>query len=35
VAWYPLGMLPEPVMPYSALGVSLFLSGARYATLGW
>lgn len=35
LAWYPLGMLPEPVMPYSALGVSLFLSGARYATLGW
>jgi hypothetical protein len=35
LAWYPLGMLPEPVMPYSALGVSLYLSGARYATLGW
>jgi 8-oxo-dGTP diphosphatase len=35
VAWYPLSMLPEPVMPYSALGVSLYLSGARYATLGW
>jgi hypothetical protein len=35
VAWYPLSMLPDPVMPYSALGVSLYLSGARYATLGW
>jgi ADP-ribose pyrophosphatase YjhB (NUDIX family) len=35
VAWYPLRMLPEPVMPYSALGISLFLSGAHYATLGW
>jgi 8-oxo-dGTP diphosphatase len=35
VAWYPLSMLPEPVMPYSALGVSLYLSGARYGTLGW
>jgi 8-oxo-dGTP diphosphatase len=35
VAWYPLGTLPEPVMPYSALGISLYLSGARYATLGW
>ena len=34
-AWYPLSMLPEPVMAYSALGVSLYLSGARYATLGW
>jgi 8-oxo-dGTP diphosphatase len=35
VAWHPLSMLPEPVMPYSALGVSLYLSGARYGTLGW
>jgi 8-oxo-dGTP diphosphatase len=35
VAWHPMGLLPEPVMPYSALGVSLYLSGGRYATLGW
>lgn len=34
IAWYPLHMLPESTVPYTAAGVELYRRGDRYAALG-
>jgi 8-oxo-dGTP diphosphatase len=35
IAWYPMAMLPSTIMPYSALGVSLYQRKAPFGTIGW
>lgn len=35
IAWHPLEMLPEPMMPYSELGICLYRKGLAFGTLGW
>jgi 8-oxo-dGTP pyrophosphatase MutT (NUDIX family) len=35
IAWYPMAMMPANIMPYSALGVSLYQRNARFGTIGW
>ena len=35
IAWYPLTALPAGIVPYSALGISLYLREACFGTIGW
>jgi 8-oxo-dGTP diphosphatase len=35
LAWYPMALLPDTTMPYSALGVSLHQNRAQFGTIGW
>jgi 8-oxo-dGTP pyrophosphatase MutT (NUDIX family) len=35
IAWYPMTALPAGTVPYSALGVSLYLRGACFGAIGW
>ena len=35
IAWYPMTMLPATTMPYSALGIALYLRKAHFGTIGW
>jgi 8-oxo-dGTP diphosphatase len=35
IAWYPLDMLPETTVPYTAAGVELYRQGKAFAAVGW